>query len=419
MSAAPDPALERACRIVAEKDAQPLRRALFARKAALTPAIRAALATWRRIEGTPAATAFVAAYGARAYADVRLPMHDGAIWTMHEYDNEARQLDALAALVPQIEMARVTIGARTVDVVPIGELRGALDLLDRYARRADFLIAARVAATIGYYLRLVPALARSRARAVIVSSDTNPSAVALVHAARRLDRRTCFVTHGFVAESPPALAFDLSILDGAAVRDVYTRAGAIDGEVVYRGVEGRSLPLRLAGMHDRGGTLGIFLSILFDPSSVARQIERLRSALHPDRLLVRLHPNRAMRDPRWSRALDLREVLVSDGARSIEQDCATCDLVACGSSSAHLSALKLGVPTIYAEGLDEVGDDYYGFVARRIVPRLSPQTSRASIASFYAEPDWPGRFAYFDAAYPDRQRECDAEVRRALTAIAT
>lgn len=419
-----DPALARACAIVAYKDAQPLRRALFARKAALSPAVRAVLATWARLRGTRAASAFVGAYGAKSFAEVRLPARDGALWSIAEYANEARQIDGLAALVPEIRIARVTLGLagrgalralRALDLAP------ARALLDRYVREGDFLIAARVASTIGYYARILPALRRSRARAVVVSSDTNPSALALVYAAKHLGLRTCFVAHGHVAEGPPPLAFDLAILDGPAVRDVYARAGAIEGEVVYRGVEGRSLPLRTAALRRGVGTLGVFLSILFDPVALARRIAELRAALAPRGMLIRLHPNRQMRDPDWARGLDLDGVVVSDGARSIERDCAECDLVACGSSSAHLSALKLGVPTIYVPGLDDVADDYYAFVARGVVPRFEAGSLAdvGALASFFDDPAWGGRFRAFDAAYPSRQPECDADVRRALEALAS
>lgn len=415
--------LERVCAIVAHKDAQPLRRALFARKAAITPAIRAALATWAGLRGTAARTAFVAGYGALALARLQAPVDDGPIWSMAEYDNEARQIDALARLAPELGFSRLRLGPVSAGAAAkaLREAAGrdAYRLLEHHVRGGDFLVAARVASTLGHALAAERLLGRSRARAVLVSSDTNPATLGVVGAAEALGRRTCFVTHGFVAESPPPLAFDLSILDGPAVRDVYARAGEIRGRVVFRGVEGRARPLRTGALRRGVGTLGVFLSILFDAGALARHLETLRARLAPERMLLRLHPNRAMRDPAWARGIDLRGVVVSDGARSIAEDCDACDLVAAGSSSAHLSALKLGVPTIYVPGLDEVPDDYYGFVARGVVPRLAPgePLDGARLAQFYEAPAWGGAFASFDAAYPDRQDECDDEVRRALRSL--
>ena len=46
------------------------------------------------------------------------------------------------------------------------------------------------------------------------------------------------MTHGHVAEGPPALDFDLCLLDGPVVRDVYARAGPIRGRVTFKGSEG-------------------------------------------------------------------------------------------------------------------------------------------------------------------------------------
>lgn len=105
---------------------------------------------------------------------------------------------------------------------------------------------------------------------------------------------------------------------------------------------------------------------------------------------------------------------VSDGERVLTEDAARCDLVVSGNSSAHLSVLKAGVPTAYVAGLDLLSDDYYGFVAQGIVPQsLDPE----AVGRFYAEPGWVERFRRFDAAYPDREEECDRAVRVALARL--
>ncbi len=422
MASRVDDALARACAIVAHKDSQPLRRALFRRKAERTPAIRAALATWRVLGTSSAAAAYVAAYAAASFVETRLPRSDAPIWAAWQYENEERALSSLARLDPALRLAPVTFGfgprpvLEALGAAPRPVDRRAWRILSEYAGRGDFLVAARVASTVGYFQRLLPALERSSARAVWVSSDTNPYAVALTHAAECAGRRTCFVTHGHVAEDPPPLAFDLAIVDGAAVRDVYARAGPVRGRVVFRGAQGSARPMRTAPLRGEIGTVGVFLSILVDPAKLARAITELREALGPRRLLLRLHPNHQMRDPRWDRGVDLRGVEVSDATRPLEDDAARCELVAAGNSSAHLTALKLGVPSVYVGALDEVPDDYYGFVAARLLPSLSaePRPTPGQIAAFYEDPGWARRFARFDAAYPDRQGECDREVRAAL-----
>jgi hypothetical protein len=65
-----------------------------------------------------------------------------------------------------------------------------------------------------------------------------------------------------------------------------------------------------------------------------------------------------------------------------------------------------------------MGDDYYGFARDGIVARAAPGSiDPAAIARFYRDPQWPARFARFDAGYPDRQPDCDRAVREALRAL--
>jgi hypothetical protein len=295
-------------------------------------------------------------------------------------------------------------------------------LLRTHASRGDFLVAARVASTVGYYQRMLPWLARSRASAVLVSSDTNPYAMALVAAARRLGKKTCFVTHGHVAEGPPALRFDLALLDGPAVLEVYGRAGPVTAEVVFKGSEGRVRSMNTSGLSATSGTVatvGVLSSILSDPRRVGKILGRLEETRSPRRIVLRLHPNRTMRDPRWSTEVNVDSVEVSEGKRPLTEDADGCDLIVAGNTSAHLTALKWGVPTVYLPGLDEAGEDYYGFVERGVVPAFpSPEALDVdAIARFYDAPDWAVRFARFDAGYPDRQAACDEAVREALTRL--
>lgn len=417
------PELERACEIVAEKDVQPLRRALFRRLAEQRPTVRAALATWDRLGKGSSRAAFVAAYAAKSFLDPRLPDRECDIVAAWQYANERRQVETLARLVPELRLACVTLGPTALLsltrwrelVAPPRAGHGAWTLLERFARRGDFLVAARVAGTIGHYLRMRSFLEQSPARAVLVSSDANPFPLALVCAARELGKKTCFVTHGHVADGPPPLDFDLSLLDGPAVREVYARAGPIRGRVAFKGSEGFVRRMDPSRVRRGVRTLGVFLSILVDWRRVSEVLARLRAELRPERVVLRLHPNREMRHSGWAGPLDLGGVRVSDGDRTLVADAEACDLVAAGNSSAHLSVLKLGVPTLYVPELDELEPDYYRFVAEGIVaPKPTGPLDLEQIATFYEGPGWMARFARFDAGYPDSQARCDNEVATEL-----
>jgi hypothetical protein len=422
-----DPELRRACAIVVKQDTRPLRRALFARLAARTPALRVALAAWERLGAGRRAAAFVSPLALQCFLEVRPPRRDADLLGVWKYENERRQLAALSALDPAIPIEMITLeptAAATVLDEPrsagaLARVPEAWDLLREYATRGDFLVAARVACTIGYYLRMLPLLRHSRAAAVLVSSDSNPYAMALVHAARRLGRRTCFVTHGHVAAGPPPLDFDLSLLDGPVVREVYERAGAIRAAVVFKGSEGRVRPMDTSRLRGGVRTLGVVLSILVDWPRVGALLDRLRADLSPERIVLRLHPNRTMLDPQWARHVSLAGVRVSRGERPLTEDAEACDLVVAGNTSAHLTVLKLGVPTAYLPALDDVGADYYDFVNERIVAPIADDGSIdvGAIARFYDDPGWAPRFARFDAGYPDRQEACDRAVLEGLRAL--
>lgn len=418
-----DQHLLRACEIVAQKDTQPLRRALFEQLSSRTPALRAARAVWERLGPGGLGAAFVGTLALERVLEVRFPGQDADLLAVGKYENERRQFAALGALDPTLHVSAIALrpsingGPPRLDA---SVLREGWSAIRDYANGGDFLVAARVAETVGYYLAMLPQLARHRAPAVLVSSDTNPYATAFVHAARRLGRKTCFVTHGHVAEGPPPLDFDVSLLDGPAVRDVYQRAGPIRGAVVFKGSEGVVAPMDASRLADGAKTLGVVLSILVDWRRVATLVRRLQTELRPKRTVVRLHPNRTLRDPRWAEAFDPATVRVSMGQNTLVDDVAGCQLVVAGNTSAHLTVLKAGIPTVYLPGVDEIGEDYYGFVRDGIVAAANDGSiDIAEIRRFYDDPGWPARFARFDAGYPDRQAACDRAVVEALRGLVT
>jgi hypothetical protein len=63
-------------------------------------------------------------------------------------------------------------------------------------------------------------------------------------------------------------------------------------------------------------------------------------------------------------------------------------------------------------GLDIVPHDFYGFLARRVVPEVPAieALSPSKLAAFFREPDWERRFAEYDASHGRDPAELDAEV---------
>lgn len=429
------PGLRRALDVVAFKDAQPFRQKVFDYLSGHRGSVRLARRGYEALRAGPLAdlplsTLFVGAYGLRAFLCLELPRGHRLV-ALGEYRNEERQFHWLEEVLGEpIGRARVDSALlwspaslralrrlleqdRALLVLAATEVRA----LDR--RHGDFLVGARVAAAAGVYLRTTQALREHDLVAVLVSSDSNPLAMGAAWAARDEGRRTLYVNHGHIPADPPHLDFDLSILDGPALLQVYQDSQGQRGAVVYKGAEGEVRPMHTRGLRaDRPLVLGIFMSLIVDWAAFASLFEAIRRVLRPERIILRLHPNETIRDPHALDHLDLDEhVEISLGEAVLTVEAARCDLVLVGNSSAHLTLLRYGVPTAYLPGLDIVPHDFYRFLELGIVPAFErvEDVDRHAIAAFFEDPAWVERFRHFDPSYPDGS--CAPAVRRAMLEV--
>ena len=424
-----DPHLESAIAIVAQKDAGAFRQQIFAELVCCKWVICWVIGLHRLLGRSWFSTLLVSLYGLKSFVAVSMPSNHGAILTTHKYCNEERQLDYLNTLLPADIFGRIGLGLSALlnplnwgavlwSVVRCAGVFRYLSLVHRYNQSGDFLVACRVASTAGYFVRFQRLLKGTSARATLVTSDSNPYAMGLSYAGRSLGLKSLYITHGHIPDGPPALDFDLSILDGAAVLDVYRESGPALGKVVYKGAEGEYRPMDVSGVQkDEPLTLGIFTSLLVDWGKFSNVLESLQTLLKPGKVILRLHPNQIMRDPA---ALEIAKrwdnLELSLGEHVLNADAARCDLVVVGGSSCHLSVLKHGVPTLSVPELDEVPFDFYRFIGRGIVIHVddSTQLTLEGIAAFYSNPDWVARFHVFDVAYPAQQEQCNDAVRLAI-----
>lgn len=423
--------LLKAVHTVAFKDAQPFRQSVFEYLSGHKRSVRLARAVHKMLGKTWLSTLLVSVYGLRAAVCVRAPV--APILGVARYKNERRQFEHLAPCLP-LRLEVVELGsdlmmspsnwwaAAAIFACP-RRLALAWRLLHRYnTRSGDFLVACRVASTIGYFLRFDREFSaksgESERRVVLVSSDSNPYAMGAAWAARRHGLKTVYVTHGHIPDGPPYLDFDLSIVDGPAVLDVYDSSRGRRGQVVFKGAEGDFRPLTTQPLRaERGITLGVFMSLIVDWASFAPLLARLKAHLQPETIILRLHPNEVIRDPKALEHVDLEGVEVSYGDTVLTEDAARCDLVIAGNSSCHLTLLRFGVPTAYVPGLDIVPHDFYRFLKRRVVPEFTtPEAIEPSaVADFFEEQGWAARFRAFDAGYDGPALGPD--VGRALVAL--
>lgn len=412
---------------VAHKDGAPFRQHAFAYLASRRAPVRLAVGLHRALP-RPLARGMVSAFGWASALKTDLPPKPADIVTAGLYRNEERQFAALRRGMPGVHYLAVDLGrpALTRGRTWGRALRALASAEAHRTMRAaasgdDFLVAARRAETVGHWLGLRGSLERTGARAVLVSSDTNPYACALIARAREAGLRVAFVNHGHIpADGMPPLDVDLAILDGEALLDVYRTAGPVTADVVFRGSEGSYRPMRTDGLRGGAPTVGIFASLLVDWARLGGMLPALRTALGAARFVLRLHPNQAIRDPDWRRHVPLQpDDVVSEGDRVLLDDAARCDLVIAGNSSCHLSVLKHGVPALYLPGLDDVPHDFYRMLELGILASAeSPaDADPAAIAAFYEDEAWADRFTHFDAAYPGRDAELAARAADALRGL--
>jgi len=413
-----DEGLSQAVAIVAAKDSGAFRQHVFADLAGRRFFIRLARALHGLLGTGLLSTWFVCLYGIRSYIAVSAPRAGATIVAACAYRNERRQIAALQSWVPEqnIQLVRLSKWALLNPVRWLqllwscrqwGKLASSVRLVGEYNKRGDFLVACRVASTVGYYWRFKRLLAGQGARAVVVSSDSNPYAMALSFAARTQGLKSLYITHGHLPDGPPALDFDLSILDGEALLDVYRSVNDVRGAVVYKGVEGEYRAMDRSGLERDRPIVGMFTSLVMDWSRFQTMVDEVRTGLRPEKIVIRFHPNQLVREPtavRWAAAQP--DVDVSLGEAVLLEDAARCDLVLVGNSSCHLTVLRYGVPTVYVHGLDNVPHDFYRFLSLGIVPEFErvADVSLGAVARFYEDTGWAERFAHFDAGYPGVDR---------------
>jgi hypothetical protein len=277
-------------------------------------------------------------------------------------------------------------------------VRRILRLISRLERRYHFVSICRATSVFGFYARIHVEMRTTRPAVVVTASNANPEAVALVAAARKYSVISLFSAHASFPPNWVALPFaDLVILHGPA--SLSGNQLPAHSKVVFKGLPGASKHLALEPLHGNQLVVGIFLSAPIDLAGVQATVEALPKVLPVQRIVVRPHPTVMLSpDLNWIRSSSARIELSTNVP--LEKSIDGCNLDNSGNSSVHLEVLKQGVPTIHIAGLDQVDDDYLGFVDRKVVFKLDrlEDLNLDSLAAFYSE-GWTERFRLFDPSY--------------------
>lgn len=229
-----------------------------------------------------------------------------------------------------------------------------------------------------FYLAAYETLSKSSSDCLVVANDHSPAPVAYAKTAAYFRKKVIYIQHAEVTHNFPALDFDLSILRNRVSKETYESIGSPKGQVV--------VSPRSQSLFDRDTITSIRKSLMNSnqfpahiyPTSVSsiEEVWKLYKALDSNpyisRTAVKLHPSVKVDDLYLQRGMQVEKTTP-----------AYAHLAVCGNSSVAIELLATGSLVYQCFDLDQITPDYYGFVKRGLVQKVT--------SADIAEPSWrPG-----------------------------
>lgn len=249
-------------------------------------------------------------------------------------------------------------------------------------------------------------------RILCVANDHAPVPLALMVLCRAKGLKTVYVQHAPVTAHFPALKSDLSILyDDRSVdayRDAANKAGKpFDSSIVLMPPfeEGFVSP---SSNYATSVVIGLCLSKFPDLEALSGLLFSLCDCPNVESIVLRPHP--ASRAD-LSAVLVESKVLLQREGMSLDEFSSGLSLVLVPTSGVAIELLHKGVPTFYTPGMDEIPDDYYGFVANGILPVFDvARFSDEGLDTSFFDAEWKARFSSYDVTVNKTLQECRREV---------
>ncbi|HEU0029383.1 MAG TPA: hypothetical protein VFQ53_02035 [Kofleriaceae bacterium] len=381
------------------------------------PALRLLDRALRAASGTRLPADFAVANAMRCYARVDVSGQEGGVLACALRPNEVRAIGRLRGALPGAAWSDVTFDlgrglARGLAGAPVRALPRLAAIARRLWRGHEPAAALRAVELIAYYARFSELLASGRYRVAAMSTYTNPWGLALHAAARRHGIPVVLAAHGMPVWPVARLDYDLAIVDSAASRDMFIRAGCQLDRVVLESARAAHRPLPRA-LPDRPLVIGVLLSKEPGPA-VVPWLDGLLARPDIGQLVVRPHPASVWRGLERALARYPRDRVVLGTGRSCAEDLARVDFAIAGNSSVHVEALVRGTPAIFVPELDATTDDSYGLIASGlVVVQRSPAHVRFErVLRAYDQPRWRrvlARYANLDDTAADVTARLRAE----------
>ena len=208
-------------------------------------------------------------------------------------------------------------------------------------------------------------------RALCVANDHAPIPRSLIKICRARGMKTIYIQHAPVTEYFPPLSTDLAILYDDASSAAYRMSAEKNGvastaEVVL--MPPFSNIFRQPVLGDGLKIVGLCIGRYPQTRRLLPIIQDLVSETGCVKEVV-LRPHPAC-DLDLSSLLVSKKVSIQRAGRSLQDFSDAIDLALVSNSGVALELLHNGVMTFYVEGMDDLANDYYGFVKSNILPRF-------------------------------------------------
>lgn len=410
-----------ALRVVSRIESSPVRATVFEDIAGRSWVIRLVLRLYHTAQVFGLEHLLVAGYAASYYVRAVLPKSKTQVLGVGFYANELRSLHLAEGLLAPQKLCKV--GWQLLNPAGVialfsgtGKWYKTWRLIKRIQQQHDFMPACRVMATLFLYIRFRQWFLAHGAQAVIVTSDYSPDGAAMTAAANVSGAKTIYIPHALPSlaiERYYMLGFDYYLLQSEAMMRRFSHWRKIDGEIFYQGVRGSYAPLQLANLDASRVKIGILLSGATRMDRLRELIISLLKQHTPEMILVRGHPV-DFTNPDFSALTQIDgRVKISQGA-ALEEDVGACDVMISSNSTVIVDSLRMGTPTVFYDGLDDLPYDYNGLVSDGLVPAMKDtQLDIAKVKDFFSR-DWLLQMQYFDSAYAQDRAQLDEQVSEIL-----
>ncbi len=214
----------------------------------------------------------------------------------------------------------------------------------------------------GSYKLAIEMLNKYAPKFVVVASDQDPFARALVSKARENDIRTVYVQHAAVTNKFPPLDFSFSFLDGKESLSKYKQAGEIKGTIVLSG--GVRFDRVLTPHKSPQNMVGVAINTIDDK----KKVKELCMYLISNNIDVVFRPHPTMNKSDWKVWCKKNNVSFSDPDNEDSFQFLTgINLLVSNQSSIHLDAAIIGTKSTLYNFSNGIQNDYYGFLANDLI----------------------------------------------------